>query len=113
MTAGETTTPNSLDPPDPHANFRAEVECYVAADPTAAIENLSRLTGIPVDRIVRYVLVKYAASSSDALLSLRPIVFRQMQDQIEKAEAAGTDDARLGAYRALREIISWLNAASG
>jgi hypothetical protein len=93
---------------DPHANFRAEVECYTAADPGPTMENLSALTGIPVDRLIRYVLVKYAASSSDALLSMDPIVFRQMREQIAKAEAEDTDAARLKAYGALKEIIAWM-----
>jgi hypothetical protein len=72
------------------------------------LENLSKLTGTPVERIIRYVLVKYAASGSDALLSMDPIVFRQMRDQVERAEAKGTDAARLEAYEALKQIISWL-----
>ena len=93
-----------------HANFRAEVECYSAADPMPTVENLSALTGIPVDRIVRYVLVKYAASGSDALLSLDPIVFRQMREQIDRAEGEDSDAARLQAYEALRQMIQWLGA---
>jgi dihydrofolate synthase/folylpolyglutamate synthase len=91
-----------------HANFRAEVACYSAADPMPTLENLSKLTGIPVERIIRYVLVKYAASGSDALISMDPIVFRQMRDQVQRAEAQGTDTARLEAYEALKQIISWL-----
>jgi hypothetical protein len=39
---------------------------------------------------------------------MTPIVFRQMQQQIDQAEAAGTDAARLQAYQALRIIIHWL-----
>ena len=97
--------------PDPHANFRAEVECYAAADPGPTIARLSELTGIPEDRLIRYVLVKYAASNSDALLSLDPIVFRQMRDQVAKAEADGSDEAKLRAYQALKEIIGWLGLA--
>lgn len=94
--------------PDPHAGFRAEVECYAAADPMPTISSLSALTGIPEDRLIRYVLVKYAASASDALLSMEPIVFRQMRAQVERAEAENTDGARLKAYQALKEIIAWL-----
>ena len=96
----------------PHANFRAEVACYTAADPMPTIQNLSRLTGVPVDQLVRYVLVKYAASNSDALLSLDPIVFRQMREKIVTAEAENTDQARLAAYQALKQIIEWLGITS-
>jgi hypothetical protein len=96
---------------DPHANFRAEVECYTAADPMPTIRNLSALTGIPEDRLIRYVLVKYAASASDALLSLDPIVFRQMRDHVTRAENEATDESRLRAYDALKQMISWLTAS--
>ena len=103
---------SNLPSDDAHANFRHEVETYAAADPMPAIANLSKLTGISEERIIRYVLVKYAASSSDALLAMDPIVFRQMKDHIRKAESEDTDAARLWAYRALKEIIGWL-ALSG
>jgi hypothetical protein len=93
---------------DPHAAFRAEVACYTAADPMPTMENLSALTGVPVDRLIRYILVKYAASASEALLAMDPIVFRQMRDHVAKAEAEGTDAARLRAYAALKEMIAWL-----
>ncbi|HKD06144.1 MAG TPA: DUF6027 family protein [Bryobacteraceae bacterium] len=96
-----------------HANFRSEVECYSAADPMPTLQNLSALTGVPVDRIIRYVLVKYAASASDALLSLDPIVFRQMREQIDRAEGEDSDAARLRAYEALRQMIQWLGVAKG
>ncbi len=96
---------------DSHANFRAEVDCYTAADPMPTMSNLSALTGIPVDQLVRYVLVKYAASASEALMTMGPVVFRQMREHISKAEEAGTDEARLRAYGALRDMIAWLGAA--
>ena len=72
------------------------------------LENLSHGTGIPVGSLVRYVLVKYAASGSEALLSMEPIVFRQMRQQVERAENESTDEARLRAYHALKEMIAWL-----
>lgn len=93
---------------DPHANFKAEVACYTAADPLPTLENLSRETGIPVDSLIRYVLVKYAASGSEALLTMGPIVFRQMRQHVQEAEERGSDEARLKAYAALRDMIDWL-----
>jgi hypothetical protein len=42
---------------DRHANFKAEVACYTAADPFPTLENLSKGTGIPVDSLIRYVRV--------------------------------------------------------
>jgi beta-glucosidase/6-phospho-beta-glucosidase/beta-galactosidase len=43
---------------------------------------------------------------------MTPIVFQQMRDHIDRAEKAGTDGARLQAYAALRDIVSWLLAGS-
>jgi hypothetical protein len=93
---------------DPYANFKAEVACYTAADPLPTLENLSALTGIPVDCLVRYVLVKYAASGSEALMAMGPIVFQQMRDHVTRAEQEGSDEAKLKAYTALKEMIAWL-----
>ena len=95
-------------PADRDANFKAEVACYTAADPLPTLQNLSRGTGIPLGCLARYILVKWAASGSEAMMSIGPIVLRQMQDQIDAAETTGTDEARLAAYAALRQIIGWL-----
>lgn len=73
-----------------------------------AIENLSKGTGIPVDCLVRYVLVKYAASGSEAVMAMEPIVFRQMREHVERAEGDGSDSAKLKAYEALKQMIAWL-----
>lgn len=97
---------------DPHANFKAEVACYSVADPMPTLENLSKSTGIPVECLIRYVLVKYAASGSEALLAMEPIVFRQMREQVARAEEDGGDAARLKAYAALKEMIAWLGRGS-
>lgn len=96
---------------DRHANFKAEVACYTAADPFPTLENLSKGTGIPVDSLIRYVLVKYAASGSEAILAMEPIVFRQMKEHVRKAEDDGSEAAKLRAYTALRDMISWLGVS--
>lgn len=98
---------DTWDDDDPHANFKAEVACYTVHDPLPTLHRLSAGTGVPVESIVRYVLVKYATSGSDALLAMTPIVFRQMQDIVERAEQGG-DDAKLAAYESLRKIVQWL-----
>jgi hypothetical protein len=95
---------------DPHANFKAEVALYTVADPLPTLENLSKATGIPVPCLVRYVLVKYAASGAEALLAMTPIVLQQLAGHIDKAESADSDVARLEAYGALRQMIAWMQA---
>ena len=67
-----------------------------------------RRKGIPVGALVAFVLARYCASGSEALLYAGPVVVRQMEEIVRKAEAAGTDAARLDAYRALSAIVSWL-----
>jgi hypothetical protein len=88
---------DSWDKNDPHASFKVEVANYTVADPLPSLEYLSLQTGIPTPCLIRYVLVKWAASGAEALLDMSPIVFRQMERHIEEAEATGTDDARLRA----------------
>ena len=99
---------NAWEDDDPHANFKEEVALYSVADPLPTLENLSKDTGIPVPVLIRYILVKYTASGSDAVLAMTPYALRQMQDHINKAEDANTDEARLAAYEALRQMLSWL-----
>src|SRR5687768_7516236 len=96
---------DSWPPDDPHANFKAEVANYGTGDPLPALEGLSGLTGIPVGCLARYVLVKWAASGAEAALALGPLALEQLRAHVERAEAAGTDAARLEAYQALREMI--------
>jgi len=93
---------------DPHANFKAEVAAYTSADPLPTLQNLSNMSGIPVECLIRYVLVKYAASGAEALLAMRPVVLRQMEQHVAEAEQAGSDAARLKAYEALKAMIAWL-----
>jgi len=98
-------------PDDPHANFKAEVAAHTVADPLPTLERLSAETGIPIPCLVRYILVKWAASGSEALLAMGPMVFEQMRQHVARAEATGTDAARLEAYQALWQMIAWLGAA--
>ena len=99
---------DSWEADDPHANFKEEVALYSVANPLPSLENLSKDTGIPVPALIRYILVKYTASGSDAVLAMTPYVLRQMQDHITKAEKINTNEARLAAYEALRQMIGWL-----
>jgi hypothetical protein len=104
---------DTWDPQDRHANFKAEVALYSTVDPLPTLERLSQATGIPVPCLIRYVLVKYTASGADALLAMTPWAVRQMQDHIARAEAAGTESARLAAYQALRHMVAWLALGEG
>ena len=95
-------------PDDPDAGFRQMVAEYSAIDPMPTLEELGRRKGIPVGALAAFVLARYCASGSEALLYTGPVVVRQMDEVVCKAEAFGTDAARLDAYRALAAIVSWL-----
>jgi hypothetical protein len=98
---------------DPHANFKSEVANYTTADPLPTLQRLSAGTGIPVECLIRYVLVKWAASGSEAMIAMGPIVFEQMRGLVDRAESDGADAARLQAYDALKQIVRWLAAGPG
>jgi hypothetical protein len=95
-------------PDDPDAGFRRMVAEYSAIDPLPTLEALGRSKDIPVGALAAFVLARYCASGSEALLYTGPVVIRQMAQAVEAAETAGTDAARLDAYRALAAIVSWL-----
>lgn len=96
------------DPDDRDANFKREVALYTLNDPMPTIETMSRNLNIPIGSIVKYILVKWATSGTDALLEAGPRVVRQMAQIVEEAESHGKDEDRLAAYRKLAAIISWL-----
>jgi len=95
---------------DPDAGFRSMVREYSRLDPLATLETLSRSKSIPLGALVKFILARYSASGSEALLEMGPRVVRQMAEIIEQAEVKATDRARLEAYRALAAIVSWLQA---
>ena len=97
------------DEADKDANFKQEVAMYSREDPMPTIETMSRNLRIPVGAIVRYILVKWAASGSSSLLDMGPKLVRQMSEITEHAESVNTDQERLVAYQKLSQIISWLN----
>jgi hypothetical protein len=95
-------------PDDPDAGFRRVVAEYSHIDPMPTLDTLGRNKNIPVGALVRFVLSRYGTSGSDALLEMGPRVVRQMDEIVQRAEAADSDAARLEAYRALKAIVSWL-----
>lgn len=93
---------------DRDANFKADIALYAHADPLATLDTLGANTDIPVGGLVHYVLARWASAGSAALLEFGPTMVQRMWHHVEAAEALGTDTARLEAYDALRQMISWL-----
>ena len=95
---------------DPYAGLKAEVASYAPLDPLATVRGLAAASGVPVGALVRYVLARWASGGSEALLELGVSGVDHLAAAVERAEAAGTDAARLQAYAEVSEIVSWLRA---
>lgn len=93
---------------DPDANFKADVDLYAHVDPMATIAKLAAALGIPQGAVVWYVLAKWASAGSGGLLELGPTMVNRLWEPVERAEAAGSDQARLDAYEQLHQMLSWL-----
>jgi hypothetical protein len=93
---------------DKDANFKSDLVLYAQSDPLATLVQLGANLGIPVGGLVHYVLARWASAGSAALLEVGPSMIHRMWEQVEKAETAGTDEARLAAYDALKQMLSWL-----
>jgi hypothetical protein len=72
------------------------------------ISRLAEALEIPEGAIVHYVLAKWASAGSGGLLELGPSMVHRLWAPIEEAEATETNEARLGAYEQLRQMLSWL-----
>jgi hypothetical protein len=95
---------------DPHANFKREVAAGSLVDPLPTLRNLADFVGLPLGAVGRHALVKWASAGSDALLEVGPAWVLRLREPMDRAEAAGTDEARLAAYEELRGLLAWLAA---
>jgi len=85
--------------PPEHRRFAAEVAAAKAQDPLPTFANLSTATGIPVDDLVHYALMRWAAAGSEMLMATEPQVLRQL------VEARRRQD-----WATVGGIIDWLAA---
>jgi hypothetical protein len=95
---------------DAHANFKREVAAGALVDPLPTLRNLAAFVGLPVGAVIRHALVKWTSAGSDALLEVGPGWVRRLTEPVARAEAAGSDAARLAAYEELRGLLGWLAA---
>jgi hypothetical protein len=94
---------------DKDANLKADIALYSHVDPLRTVRGLSTSIDVPIGAIVHYVLARWASEGASGLLELGPTLSRRLQAVCADAESAGDDEARLGAYHQLRQMISWLN----
>ena len=86
--------------PPEHREFARRAEDALVVDPMPTFEALSAATGVPLDTLVHYAIVRWVSAGSEALLSIRP---QALDDLIA---ARGRED-----WQAVAGIIDWL--ASG
>jgi hypothetical protein len=89
----------SAEVPEQHRAFAEQVVSARAQDPMPTFQALAATTRIPVDDLVHYALVRWAASGSEALMSIEPRVLRDL------VEARRRED-----WQAVAGIVDWLAA---
>lgn len=98
------------EPDDSFADLKADVATYGPLDALATVRELSEASGVPVGALVHYVLARWAAGGNEALLELGTSGVDHLARIIHDAEERGTDEARLEAYAAVRDVVAWLRA---
>jgi hypothetical protein len=85
--------------PPRHREFARQTKAAQMVDPMPTFEALSRSTGVPVDELVHYALVRWVSAGAEALMSIEPQALRDL------IEARCREDwAKVGG------IIDWLAA---
>jgi hypothetical protein len=82
-----------------HREFARQVEASQAVDPMPTFRALAKSTGVPVDDLVRYALVRWVSAGSEALLSVEPPVLRELIDASRRED-----------WTKVAGIIDWLEA---
>jgi hypothetical protein len=85
--------------PPEHAEFARRATDALAVDPMPTFSALSEATGVPVDTLVHFALVRWASAGSEALMAIPPQVLKDLID----ARARKDWDAVAG-------IVDWLEA---
>ena len=83
--------------PPEHQRFADQVAAAKLQDPMPTFANLSAATGVPVDDLVHFALVRWAASGSEALMAIEPLALRQLVEARERED-----------WEAVAGIVDWL-----
>jgi hypothetical protein len=85
--------------PAEHQEFARQAQAALSVDPMPAFGSLSEETGVPVDVLVHYALVRWASAGAEALLAVEPPVLRDL------VAARRRED-----WSSVAGIIDWLEA---
>ena len=84
-----------------HGEFAAQVAAARMQDPEPALRNLSEFTGVPIEDLTHYALVKFVRAGSEAILALGP---DPLADLVEARQAQDWERAAA--------IIDWIAAGA-
>ena len=85
--------------PPEHAEFARRTRDALATDPMPTFRALSEATGVPVDELVHFALVRWASAGAEALMAIEPQVLAEL------VEARRRED-----WPAIAGMIDWLDA---
>lgn len=85
--------------PPEHREFARQAELSLTVDPMPTFQNLSQATGVDLDTLVHYALVRWTSAGSEALLSIHP---QALQDLIAARKAED--------WPKVAGLIDWLEA---
>jgi hypothetical protein len=88
-----------VDVPPEHRHFAEQVAAAKAQDPMGTFANLSAATGVPVEDLVHYALVRWAAAGSEMLMATEPQVLRQLVEARQRQD-----------WDVVAGLIDWLAA---
>ena len=67
-----------MEGPDEHREFARRAQESLAIDPMPTFVALSRETGVAVETLVHYALLRWASAGAEALMSLEPQALREL-----------------------------------
>jgi N-glycosylase/DNA lyase len=85
--------------PVDHRAFASRVAEAKAQDPKPTFTALAESTGIPVDELVHYALVRWAAAGSELLMAVEPQALRDLVAARERED-----------WEQVAGIIDWLES---
>jgi hypothetical protein len=85
--------------PPEHREFARQAADALAVDPMPTFRALSEETGVPVETLVHFALVRWASAGSEALMAVEPQVLRDL------IAARGRED-----WTAVAGIVDWLES---
>jgi hypothetical protein len=85
--------------PPEHREFARRAEDTLVVDPMPTFEALSAATGVPVETLVHFALVRWVSAGAETLLSVEPPVLHDLIDARHRED-----------WPAVAGIIDWLDA---